>query len=415
MYPLKIAMITSEFPPKWGGVGNYSFFHANIMAKKGHEVHIYTRDQAKKFTDHHKNLKIHYVPWMKIPVFFTTSFGKHAVEAFLSKEREFDILHVQSNMALLKLKHYDMIKIPIVSTLHGTWIGERSTVYYRNISTNLESINDLAIKWFSPFLDKYEDYAIERSNAVVIGAKSECRDVSQRGVKNRFDRIERIHHGVDTETFGPENADPDYKSKYNIPEDHQVILHVGRLAARKGVKEVLMSFRKVLDSYKKVKLVIVGIGPLMNKLLKLTRRLDLEKDVIFIGTVTFGDLVKFYASCDFFVMHSYWEGFGMTPQEALASGLPVVSSRAGGIPEFVKDDKTGYLVEVGDVEGMAKFMVKILKDPDLRNEMSKNARKLMVDEYDWGDMVDKYLKLYEHVLEDPKNQKELPRIGKKCF
>ena len=86
MYILKIAMITSEFPPKWGGVGNYSFFHANIMAKKGHEVHIYTRDQAKKFTDHHKNLKIHYVPWMKIPVFFTTSFGKHAVEDFLSKE-----------------------------------------------------------------------------------------------------------------------------------------------------------------------------------------------------------------------------------------------------------------------------------------------------------------------------------------
>jgi N-acetyl-alpha-D-glucosaminyl L-malate synthase BshA len=408
-------MITSEFPPKWGGVGNYSFFHANIMAQTGHEVHIYTRDQAKKFTDHHKNLKIHYVPWMKIPVFFTTSFGKHAVEAFLSKESEFDILQVQSNMALLKSKHYDMIKIPIVSTLHGTWIGERSTVYYRNISTNLESINDLAIKWFSPFLDKYEDYAIQRSNAVVIGAKSECRDVSQRGVKNQFDRIERIHHGVDTETFGPENVDPNYKSKYNIPEDHQVILHVGRLAARKGVKEVLMSFRKVLDRYKKVKLLIVGIGPLMNKLLKLTRKLDLEKDVIFIGTVTFGDLVKFYASCDFFVMHSYWEGFGMTPQEALASGLPVVSSRAGGIPEFVKNGETGYLVKVGDVDGMAKYMVKILKDPELRNEMSKNARKLMVDEYDWGDMVDKYLKLYELVLEDPKNQKGLPKIGKKCF
>jgi len=408
-------MITSEFPPKWGGVGNYSFFHANIMAKKGHEVHIYTRDQAKKFTDHHKNLKIHYVPWMKIPVFFTTSFGKHAVEAFLKNEKEFDILQVQSNMALLKLKHYDMIKIPIVSTLHGTWVGERSTVYYRNLSTNLESINDLAIRWFSPFLDKYEDYAIHRSNAVVIGAKSECRDVSQRGVRNKFERIERIHHGVDTETFGPENADPDYKSKYNIPEDHQVILHVGRLAARKGVKEVLLSFRKVLDKFKKVKLLIVGTGPLKNKLLKLTRKLDLEQDVIFIGTVPFPDLVKFYASCDFFVMHSYWEGFGMTPQEALASGLPVVSSRAGGIPEFVKNDETGYLVEVGDVAGMAKYMVKILKNPELRDKMSQNARKLMVDEYDWGDMVDKYLKLYEHVLEDPKNKKGLPRIGKKCF
>jgi glycosyltransferase involved in cell wall biosynthesis len=95
--------------------------------------------------------------------------------------------------------------------------------------------------------------------------------------------------------------------------------------------------------------------------------------------------------------------------------LPVVSSRAGGIPEFVIDDKTGYLVEVGDVDGMANKMLKILKNPELRNEMSKNARKLMVDHYDWGDMVDKYLKLYEQVLEDPKNEKGLPKIGKKCF
>lgn len=408
-------MITSEFPPKWGGVGNYSFFHANIMAQKGHEVHVYTRAQDKTFTDHHKNLKIQYVKWAKIPVFFTTSFGKNAIEAFLPNQRDYDILQVQSNMALIKLKHYDMVKIPIVSTLHGTWVGERSTVQYRNLSSNVESINDLAIKWFSRFLDKYEDYAIKYSNAVVIGALSECRDVSKRGVHNQYNRIERIHHGVDTKTFSPEKSDQAYKSKYKIPEDYQVILHVGRLAARKGVKEVLLAFRKVLDNYPKVKLLIVGAGPLKTKLGKLTRKLKLENDVIFIGTVPFGDLVKFYASCDFFVMHSYWEGFGMTPQEALASGLPVVSSKAGGIPEFVIDNETGFLVEVGDVEGMADRVLKILNNPELCKKMSENARKLMVDEYDWGDMVDKYLKLYEQVLEDPKNEKGLPKIGKKCF
>lgn len=408
-------MITSEFPPKWGGVGNYSFFNANILAQKGHEVTIFTRKQKEVFKDHHENLKIVHVKWLKVPIFFTTSMAKHAMNAIKNHENEFDLLHVQSNMALLQKYHYNMLKIPIVSTLHGTWVGERSTVYYKNMSLSLETINDLAIKWFAWMLDKYEDYAIKYSNAVVIGARSECREVSQRGIKNLYDRVVRIQHGVDTESFNPNKKDLNYKKRYGIPENYFVILHIGRLAARKGVAEVLMSFKKIKKARQNVKLIIVGTGPLEKKLKKLSRKLSITNDTIFTGTLPFNELQMLYASCDIFLMHSYWEGFGMTNQEALASGLPCICTNVGGAPDIIDEGVNGFLVNVGDTDKMAEFSIKLIDNEALRLRMSKAARESMLKGFKWHDMVDTYLKLYTQILDDPENKKDLPKVGKDCF
>lgn len=408
-------MITSEFPPKWGGVGNYSFFCANILAQKGHKVTVFIRKQNEVFKDHHKNLSIVPVKWLKAPLFFTTSMAKHAMDEIKERESEFDILHVQSNMALLQKDHYSTLKIPIVSTLHGTWLGERSTVQYKHLSWSLESINDLSIKWFAFILDKYENYAIKYSNAVVIGARSECRDVSKRGIRNQYNRVVRIPHGVDTESFDPKKKNPNYKARFGIPKNNKVILHIGRLAARKGVAEVLKSFQKILVSRSDVKLLIVGTGPLEKKLKKLSKKLNIDNATIFTGVVPFPDLQMLYASCDLFLMHSYWEGFGMTNQEALASGLPVICTNVGGAPDIIKEGVNGYLVDVGDVENMAKQSLKLLKDENLLKKMSKAARKSMLDGFKWHDMVDAYLELYKQVLDDPDNNKGLPAIGKKCF
>jgi glycosyltransferase involved in cell wall biosynthesis len=408
-------MITSEFPPKWGGVGNYSFFQANILAQKGHKVTVLTRKQQELFKDHHKNLTIVPVNWLKVPIFFTTSIAKHSMNVIKEHEDDFDILQVQSNMALIQKCHYSFLKMPIVSTLHGTWIGERSTVQYKHLSFNIESVNDLAIKWLSPMLDVYEDFAIKYSNAVVIGARSECKAVSQRGIKNLYNRVVRIQHGVDTESFNPKKKDPNFRERYRIPDDAKVILHIGRLAARKGVAEVLQSFKKILKTNSKVKLMVVGTGPLEMKLKHLAKDLKIDKATIFTGTVPFKELQILYASCDIFLMHSYWEGFGMTNQEALSSGLPCICTDVGGAPDIIKPGENGYLVDVGDVNKMAEYTIKLLNDDKLRNEMSVAARKSMLDGFKWHDMVDNYLELYEQVLKDPTNSKELPRVGKKCF
>ena len=144
-------------------------------------------------------------------------------------------------------------------------------------------------------------------------------------------------------------------------------------------------------------------------------KLQIDKSIIFTGTVTFQDLQMLYASCDLFLMHSYWEGFGMTNQEALASGLPVICTNVGGAPDIIKEGENGYLVDVYDVDKMAKYSLKILRDDKLRTQMRHSARESMLKGFKWHDMVDSYLELYNQVIEDPKNKKGLPRIGKKCF
>jgi glycosyltransferase involved in cell wall biosynthesis len=318
-------------------------------------------------------------------------------------------------MALLKKEHYELLKIPIVSTMHGTWLGERSTLKYKQFSWSLESVNDLAIKWLSPRFDKYEDYAIKYSNAVVVESKSECNAISKRNIKNLYNRIIRLPPGVDTETFNPSWNNPNYREQFGIPSDSKVILHVGRLAARKGVYEVLHSFSKVFSTNPKARLLVTGTGPLLNKLKKLSKSLKLDQNVIFTGKVPFETLRMLYASCDVFVMHTYWEGFGLTNMEALASGTPCISTNVGGAPEFIEPGKNGYLVDVGDIDKMAEYIVKLLDDDELHAKMKLVARASMETKYKWQDIVDKFIKLYEQVLEDPKNEKNLPRIGDECF
>jgi glycosyltransferase involved in cell wall biosynthesis len=87
----------------------------------------------------------------------------------------------------------------------------------------------------------------------------------------------------------------------------------------------------------------------------------------------------------------------------------------GGAPDIINHGENGYLVDVGDVAGMAKYALKLLDDDEARLKMSEAARESMLKGFRWQDMVDNYLKLYEQVLEDPENIKGLAKVGKKCF
>jgi N-acetyl-alpha-D-glucosaminyl L-malate synthase BshA len=413
---MKIAMISSEYPPKWGGVGIVAHFLANTCAEKGNEVHVITREHGMKIPKQHENITVHTVPWLKLPLFFTISFGKRAVKKLMELGNDFDIVHVHSNMALLPRHYYEMIKSPVVTTLHGTWWGERSTLTMRNIiSPSIGMINDFAILAISPMFDIYEDYAVELSNAVLIGGKSECRDVGARGIKNKYNRVVRLQLGVDVRDFKPENRDDSLKEKYQIGPDEKLLITVGRLAARKGIDVLLESFSKVLKDYSKVKLIIIGEGPQYDKLQAVAKRLNVQNNCRFVSKLSFDELQALYATADLFVFHSLWEGFGLIISEALSSGTPVVSSNMGAVPEMVVFGKSGYYSDVGDTDTQAKYIVKLLKDDVLREKMGKYARKHMLEQFDWNFIVDQTIKLYEEVITDPANQQNKCSVGKPCF
>jgi len=412
---LKIAMISSEYPPKWGGVGITSHFLANACAKEGHEVSVFTRRHGMEIPEKEPGITIEQVPWLKVPMAFTTSFGDNAVSSMMTSDVKFDLVHVHSNMALLRKKHYKNIKAPIVSTLHGTWWGERSMIGYSDLSPSIGSINDMAVIALTPMFDIYEDYAIELSNAVIVESISECMAISKRGLKNKYDKVRRLPPGVDISSFHPRFKDREAFTELGIREGAPVILHVGRLAARKGVSYLLTAFAKVLKNDPSAILVLVGEGPQDRALRQICKRLGITGSVIFAGIFDFPKLRAAYASADVFAVHSLWEGFGLIYLESLASGIPCVSSNVGAASEVIRDGRDGFITPLYDTDAMADRLSQLVNDPAMRKRMGRSGRKRMVTNYSWMAVAKETVELYREVIDDPTNDRRKSKVGRDCM
>ncbi|MGA1793385.1 MAG: glycosyltransferase family 4 protein [Thermoplasmatota archaeon] len=405
-------MISSEYPPKWGGVGVVAYYLATWMAKRGHEVHVVTRKQSLGYQSSHDNIEIHPVSWLKAPMLFTTSFGKNAVRWIKGSGIDFDLVHVHSNMALLPAKCYDMLEVPVVSTMHGTWWGERSTISFRDLTPSLSAINDLAVMYLGPFFDRYEDLAIRRSNGVITISYSECKALKKRGVKNLFDRRIHLPDGIDVEEFHPRNFDPGLKKRYGIPEKDRTIVSVGRWAARKGIRELLEVFKGIHEERKDVSFFLIGWGPLESEIRRKRRSFDLEDKLFLVKSPGHGEMQKLVATADLALFHSYWEGYGLTFGEAMASGTPCVLTDVGGASEMVVEG-TGKLVKVGDIKGQVKAALELLARDDL-GEWGARGREHIVDYCSWEDIAARTEDLYKWVIEDPKNEKGWREGFEKC-
>jgi glycosyltransferase involved in cell wall biosynthesis len=372
------------------------------MAKRGHEVHVVTRKQDIGYQSSHDNIKIHPVPWLKAPMLFTTSFGKNAVKWIRNSGIKFDIIHVHSNMALLPKKCYDMLDVPIVSTMHGTWWGERSTINFKSLSFSLSAVNDLAVMYLGPFFDKYEDYAIERSNGVITISYSECKALKKRGIKNRYNRRIHLQNGIDTEEFHPDNFDPCLKMRYDIPNGNKLIVSVGRWAARKGIREMMEVFKLMHDKRKDITFFLVGWGPLETEIKRKIYSYDLEKSLILVKSPKHDEMQKLVATSDLAMFHSYWEGYGLTFGEALSSGTPCVLTDVGGASEMVVEG-TGKLVKVGDIKGQAEAALELLDREDLP-EWGKRGRAHIEDYCSWETIAASTEEFYQWIIDDPENK-----------
>lgn len=192
--------------------------------------------------------------------------------------------------------------------------------------------------------------------------------------------------GCDVGRFGPVHR----KENFWGQNGKSVVLFVGRLAEKKGVRYLIDAVRQ-LD----VLLVIVGDGPLKGKLQEQTRELGMENKVIFMGAKTHGQLPEIYASADVFAAPSITagdkdkEGFGLVILEAMASGLPVVASRSGGITEIIRHGWNGLLTEEKDSLGLAENISMALSDPILYNRIAANM-KYTVESYNYAEIGARY-------------------------
>ncbi len=186
--------------------------------------------------------------------------------------------------------------------------------------------------------------------------------------------------GVDVEEFNPK------KSESEPSYDH-MILFVGWLNEAKGIPSLLPAFGIVKKIFPKVKLVIIGEGPLRGEIERFAKTNNLEKDVIILGTVKNKDLPPYFRAAKITVTPSvttkkWMEQIGMVNIQSMACGTPVVSTFSGAIPEYVKHGVTGILVRERDPVGLADAIIKLLKDDELRSRMGSSAREHAVKNLD---------------------------------
>jgi len=189
---------------------------------------------------------------------------------------------------------------------------------------------------------------------------------------------EVVYPEIDTTRFYEVLNGSKIRDKYKIGSD-PVILYVGRISPHKGVHLLIEAFNLVKQEILNARLLIVGKHTFANYSKKL--RQMAHDSVIFAGYVSDEELPYYYAACDVYATASMWEGFNLPLTEAQACGKPVVAFNIGPHPEVVKDGETGFLIPPGDTSALAKAIVKLLKDDNLRQEIGKNACRVVRERF----------------------------------
>ena len=203
-----------------------------------------------------------------------------------------------------------------------------------------------------------------------------------------------VSNGVDTQKFKiqpssraqvEENSKfkiADFKEKLKIKSEERVIITVSRLVKKNGVEDIIKAAQDL-----RFKLLIIGKGEQEEYLKDLTKKLNLEDNVLFLGEVSHKDLPQYLWISDVFVRPSLSEGLGNAFLEAMAAGVPVIGTKVGGIPDFLREGETGLFCEVQNPKSIAEKIETLLKDKKLRLRLVENGRKLVEEKYNWDSIA----------------------------
>ncbi|MFH1199883.1 MAG: glycosyltransferase family 4 protein, partial [Candidatus Micrarchaeota archaeon] len=207
-----------------------------------------------------------------------------------------------------------------------------------------------------------------------------------------------IYNGVDTELYNPANKEEGIRKRFGLPQK-RIILSIARLMPQKGFSYLLQAFAKIQQEEKDACLAILGKGPLEAQLKQEASSLGISKDVFFITEkIKESELVQLYAACEFFVLASVWEPFGMVVAEAMSAGKPVIGSAIGGIPEIITPE-CGYLFEPRNIGDLQHKMEVLLADGKLCRSMGAQGRVRAQAKFTWDLAAKGYEELYKQVFE----------------
>jgi N-acetyl-alpha-D-glucosaminyl L-malate synthase BshA len=335
--------------PTLGGSGVVATELGKLLAEKGHEVHFITHSMPFRLGKFDKNICYHEVEVSDYYVFRYPPYDLSLASklAQVAQMEELDLLHVHYAIphAVCALLAKQMVgkQLKIVTTLHGTDI----TVLGQD-----QSISDLI------------RYAINESDAVTVVSQDLIHET--RKLLHIERDLDLTYNFVDKRVYYPRDVTK-LRTEFARP-DEKILIHISNFRPVKRVSDVVEIFAKVSEKVAS-KLLFVGEGPELSKIISKVKELGLADRVIFCGKQD--DVAQVISLADVMLLPSEKESFGLVALEAMACGVPTVGSLAGGIPELITHGETGYLAPIGDTLQMAQHVEALLTDEVLYKQMSE--------------------------------------------
>jgi glycosyltransferase involved in cell wall biosynthesis len=377
---VRIAHVTATFPPYYAGTGLVCYYNARELARRGHEVHVFTAQvEGALLEEEIEGFQVHRLkPWFR--------FGNAPFMPGLLMLKGFDLIHL----------HHPFIfgaeMVRLVSSL-------------RRVPYVLTHHNDLIGNGFRKPL--FEIYRLFTARFVFRGASlilAVTKDHALAGVHSKLlislmNKLVEHPNGVDVEIFSPQTEKD--RSKYKLPENSQVILFVGALDSAHYYRRVdllLKAFRRLGDE--ELFLLLVGGGNLVDDLKMLAQQLDVEKRTRFLGNISHEQLPQLYNLADVVVLpSSIQESFGLVLVEAMACGTPVITSNLPGVQGIVEDGVNGYLVPPADEDELTLTLRQFLSlSPAKRREIGAAGRRKVESKFTWQLAGERLEAIYHQVL-----------------
>ena len=365
--------------PTFGGSGVVATELGLALGKRGHNIHFITYNLPVRLeTLNDSKIHFHEVNVPDYPLFkyqpYELALSSRLVDVI--KSNKIDLLHVHYAIPhayaayMAKKMLFDIgIEIPIVTTLHGT---------------------DITLVGSHPFYRPAVTFSINHSDRVTAVSKSLKEDTL-----NLFDikkKIDVIPNFIDTEAIA--TKDKPCKRTLLAKKEEKILTHISNFRPLKRIIDVIDIF-KGINSKIDSKLMMIGEGPEKRKAIRYVSDNKLKDKVLFLGNSNEIDKILCYS--DLFLLPSEKESFGLSALEAMAHGVPIISSNAGGIPEVNLNGKTGFISNIGDTDSMINNAMSLLSNPQ-KHKLFKKQAQLQAKKFDLESVVDSYERIYNDAV-----------------
>lgn len=383
---MNILLINYEFPPLGGGGGVACLMLAREWVRMGHHVDY--------LTSHYGDFKINEVVdginIIRVPVFGRKDLNHATLLSLIS----FPVTSLLKGYGLCRRSKYDIInvhfvvpsgvsgillsqlfRIPLVMSLHGGDIYDPT----KKLSPHRNGLLQRIVK---RLLDNSDNVIAQSTNT-----------------RENTMKLYKFYGNVDIVPLGfiPPDFPPASRRSLGFSEDDIVLISVGRVVKRKGYGIALEALRR-LTSIPSWKYMIIGDGPERPNLERLAKEYGIEDRVHFTGYVEEELKFQYFSVSDMYLLSSFHEGFGICLQEAMFSGLPIVSTDNGGQMDFLRNGDNALIVPTGDYRKMAEGLTILMKDLTLRTAMGRRNREL-IRQFSIDHIAERYVSIFQHTMD----------------